>query len=218
MGSRVSLAWKYALIRATQSARSVRGEEHSTWARRFYALLAPVYDFTFLNMPGYRPAARELVARMEADAGDAALDVGCGTGVLTMPLAKRAGRTVGLDLSPAMLKKLAGKAARQGIALELREGSALSLPFDDGTFTLVTTAFMFLYLTWEEKERAMAEMYRVLAPGGRLGCLSSRGEIADIFLTGQAWQTLLCSAGFTDVQVEDRYDVFRLVTGRKGGV
>ena len=51
---------------------------------------------------------------------------------------------------------------------------------------------------------------RVLAPGGRLGCLSSLGEIADISLTCQGWKSLLASAGFADVEVEDGYAVLGL--------
>jgi ubiquinone/menaquinone biosynthesis C-methylase UbiE len=215
MSNRLVRTLKYALIRSGQSARTVQGKERSTWARRFYALLAPVYDFTFLNMPGYRQAAQDLIELLDVGVDDIALDAGCGTRLLTLPLEKQARRAVGLDLSPAMLKKLAGKATRQGITLELREGSVLDLPFDDGEFTLVTTAFMFLYLTPEEKQRALVEIYRVLRGDGRLGCLSSQGEITDIFLTCQAWRTLLSNAGFTNVQVEDCYDVFRLVTARK---
>jgi len=212
----VGRSLKYAIIRGTQSARLVRGREHAPWVRRFYAALAPVYDFTLLNLPGYRQAARDLVERLEVDAEDTALDVGCGTGVLTLPVAKRARRTIGLDLSPAMLEKLAAKTVRLGLTVELREGSILDLPFADEVFTVVTTGFMLLYLTPEEKRRAMAEIHRVLTPNGRLGCLSSLGEIADIFLTREEWEELLTGAGFTDVQIEDRYDVFRLVTARKG--
>ena len=207
---------KYVVIRGVQSARLVRGRAHSSWVRRFYALLSPVYDFTFLKLSGYRQAAQELVAKLEVGDDDAVLDVGCGTGLLTLPLAKLARQTVGLDLSPAMLEKLSDKAERQDVTLELHEESVLSLPFDDATFTLVTTAFMLLYLTAEEKQRALAEIYRVLEANGRLGCLSSQGEIADIFLTSEAWQTLLTDTGFTNIQVEDRYDVFRLVTAQKG--
>ncbi|MFQ6134109.1 MAG: class I SAM-dependent methyltransferase [Armatimonadota bacterium] len=211
----VSRWLKYTVIRGTQSARLVRGREHTPWVRRFYACLAPVYDLTLLNLPGYRRSARDLVARLEVGADDAALDAGCGTGLLMLPLTKRVGRAVGLDLSPAMLEKLAAKAARRGLTVELREGSVLELPFADGEFTVVTTAFMLLYLTPEEKQRAMAEIHRVLTPGGRLGCLSSLGEVADVFLTREGWEGLLREAGFSNIQIEDRYDVFRLVTARR---
>ncbi len=215
MSNRLVRALKYALIRGVQSARTVQGQAQSPWVRRFYVLLAPVYDLTFLNMPGYRRSAGDLIKQLDVGSNDIALDAGCGTGLLTLPLAERARRTVGLDLSPAMLKKLAAKAARRGLDVELREGSVLELPFDDGEFTLAATAFMLLYLTPDEKQRALVEIHRTLAPGGRLGCLSSRGEIADIFLTREGWEGLLAEAGFTDVQIEDRYDVFRLVTARK---
>jgi len=166
----VSWAIKYAVMRGTQPARLVCGRARAPWARRFYALLAPVYDLTLLNMPGYRQAAQDLIERLEVGPEDTALDLGCGTGLLTLPLAERARRAVGLDLSLAMLGKLAAKAARQGLAIELREGSVLDLPFADGEFTVVTTAFTLLYLTPKEKQRAMAEIHRVLAPGG--WCLS----------------------------------------------
>ncbi len=211
----VSRWWKRTVIRGVQSARLVQGREHSAWVSRFYALLSPLYDYTFLNLPGYRQAARDLITQLAVGADDVALDVGCGTGLLTLPLTKQARRTVGLDLSPAMLEKLAAKAAQQGTARELHQGSVLDLPFANGEFTLVTTAFMLLYLSPEEKQQALAEIYRVLTSDGRLGCLSSQGEIADIFLTREEWQVLLFTAGFTNVQIEDRYDVFRLVTAQK---
>jgi ubiquinone/menaquinone biosynthesis C-methylase UbiE len=218
MSNRLVRTLKHTLIRGVQSARSIQGGGQSPWVRRFYALVAPVYDLTLLNMPGYRGSARDLIERLEADADDTALDVGCGTGLLTLPLAERAQRTVGLDLSPAMLEKLSTKATQRGLAIELREGNVLKLPFAEGEFSIVTTAFMLLYLTPEEKRHAMDEIRRVLVPGGRLGCLSSLGEIADIFLPRQEWQPLLAEASFTNVQSEERYDVFRLVTARRGEI
>ncbi len=214
MSNKLQRNLKYALIRGTQSAKTVRGQSRSPWVRRFYALLAPVYDLTLLNMPGYRQASHDLIERLDVGADDAALDVGCGTGLLTLALAERARRTAGLDLSTSMLARLAAKAARRGLEVQARQGSVLELPFADREFTVATTAFMLLYLTLEEKQRAMAEVRRVLAPGGRLGCLSSLGEVADVFLDRQGWETLLMGAGFTDVHIEDRYDVFRLVTAR----
>lgn len=62
MGSGLQRTLKYALIRGTQSARSVRGQARSPWVRRFYRLLAPVYDFTLLNLPGYRRSAQDLLS------------------------------------------------------------------------------------------------------------------------------------------------------------
>ncbi len=50
---------------------------------------------------------------------------------------------------------------------------------------------MLLYLTRDEKLQALAELRRVLAPGGRLGCLSSLGEVAEVFLPRDEWDELL---------------------------
>ncbi len=215
MSTKFTRTLKHALIRAVQSARSFQGQSRSPWVRWFYVLLAPIYDLTFLNLPGYRQAAHDLIERLEIIPDDAALDVGCGTGLLTLPLVKRSWRVVGLDLSLAMLKKLAAKSTRQGLDIDLRQGSVLELPFANGEFTVVTSSFMMLYLTPTEKRHALVEIHRVLAPGGRLGCLSSLGEIADVFMTHEEWETFLSEAGFSNFQIEDRYDVFRLVAARK---
>ncbi|MFV1948882.1 MAG: class I SAM-dependent methyltransferase [Anaerolineales bacterium] len=177
--------------------------------------MAPIYDLTFLNLPGYQQAAHDLIERLEVSIYDAALDVGCGTGLLTLSLAKQARCTIGLDLSLAMLKKQALKSSRQGLNIELLHGSILKLPITDHEFTVITTAFMLLYLTPKEKQQALVEIKRMLAPGGRVGFLSSRGEIADIFLSRNEWETLLTEAGFSDIQIEERYDIFRLVTAQK---
>jgi len=197
-------------MRLTQSAHLVRGRKHAPWVRRTYTLLAPIYDRTFLRLPGYRQAAHDLVERLQVSTRDSALDVGCGTGLLTLPLAERAQRTAGLDLSPRMLQRLSGKASRRSLPVELYQGNTLELPFRSETFSVVTTAFMLLYLAPEEKTQALAEMHRVLEPGGRLGCLSSRGEIRSIFMSSQHAREMLEAAGFTGVQVEDCRDLFRL--------
>ncbi len=215
MNHRLTLALKRSLIRAVQSARTVKGRQNSHWVRRFYALLAPIYDRTFLMLPGYRDSATDLIARLGVQGGQSIMDVGCGTGLLTLPLAERGGRVVALDLSPAMLQKLSAQVADRGLVVDTREGSALNLPAAKDVFAHVTTAFMLLYLTQGEKQQALTEMRRVLIPGGRLGCLSSRGEISDVFLTRAGWQELLHGAGFVRVQITDCYDIFRLITAEK---
>ncbi len=103
------------------------------------------------------------------------LDLCCGTGLLALQLARRAAgavEIVGLDFSPAMLaaarRKLA--ASRSPEAVRYVEGDASDMDFPDGHFDAVGIGFGFRNLTWRNPlgDRALAEVRRVLRPGGRL--------------------------------------------------
>ena len=102
--------------------------------------------------------------------GDSALDVCCGTGDLTIELARRvgpAGSVVGCDFSERMLEIARGKPAGPGAASPRYEwADALSLPYEDASFDVVTVGFGVRNL--DDLGRGIAEMARVLRPGGRL--------------------------------------------------
>jgi ubiquinone/menaquinone biosynthesis C-methylase UbiE len=98
-------------------------------------------------------------------AGDRVLDVGCGTGVLAREAITRvgsSGRVTGLDLNEGML----AVAQRIEPHVEWRRGDAVDLPFDDGSFDVVVSQFVLMYLP--DRIAAIKEMKRVLAPEGRL--------------------------------------------------
>lgn len=106
---------------------------------------------------------------MRLRAGDSALDVGCGPGTDTRALAARvgpAGRVVGIDHDAEMVAEADRRAAEEGLAAVVThlEGSALALPFADGAFDAARSERLFLHLA--EPERALAEMIRVVRPGG----------------------------------------------------
>jgi SAM-dependent methyltransferase len=97
--------------------------------------------------------------------GDRVLDVACGTGVLTRAAAQvvgPSGSVTGLDPNPGML----AVARRLAPALSWRAGSAEALPFDDHAFDVVVSQFGLMFFA--DRELALAEMWRVLRPGGRL--------------------------------------------------
>jgi demethylmenaquinone methyltransferase/2-methoxy-6-polyprenyl-1,4-benzoquinol methylase len=104
--------------------------------------------------------------------GSAALDVCCGTGDLALELYRRvgpAGRVVGLDFSAPMLELAERKSAAQDAAVEWVQGNALDLPFPDSTFDAATVGFGVRNVA--DLGRAIAEMARVVRPGGAVAIL-----------------------------------------------
>jgi SAM-dependent methyltransferase len=108
----------------------------------------------------------ELVLELAGDlAGKRVLDVGTGDG--TYALAAERGATVtGVDASREMLDAAAGRARGRGLAIDLREGDVAHLPFEDGSFDVVIAVTVLCFVS--DPRRAVAEMARVLAPGGKL--------------------------------------------------
>ncbi len=96
--------------------------------------------------------------------GEAILDVGCGTGIFTLELLAAGARVVGLELSFPMLRWARKKVA--GRAFQAVQGDMRWLPFADGSFdkTVSVTAIEFI----EEARGAVAELFRVTRPGGRV--------------------------------------------------
>lgn len=129
--------------------------------------------------PAYLEAAARLVAegkrlsyaRMHLSPGATVLDVGCGPGTDTLPLAEivgPAGSVRGIDRDPAMLAEAGRRAEAAGVAdrVEHAEGDACALAFADASFDAVRSERLLLHLA--EPERAVAEMVRVTRPGGRV--------------------------------------------------
>jgi ubiquinone/menaquinone biosynthesis C-methylase UbiE len=103
--------------------------------------------------------------------GESVLDVGCGTGGVTIPAKIRVGENgsaAGIDPSPEMIAVARRKAQRAGIEIDFRVGVIESLPFPDETFDVVTSSLMMHHLPQHLQVKGMAEIWRVLKPGGRL--------------------------------------------------
>jgi SAM-dependent methyltransferase len=97
--------------------------------------------------------------------GDTVLDVACGTGVLAREALRQVGpegHVLGLDLNQGML----AVAARTEPGIEWRHGDATLLPFEDGAFDVVVSQFALMY--FPDRVAALRQMWRTLAPGGRL--------------------------------------------------
>jgi demethylmenaquinone methyltransferase/2-methoxy-6-polyprenyl-1,4-benzoquinol methylase len=144
--------------------------------REMFTSIAPRYDLLnhllslSIDRLWWNRTARAfagILARPEAQI----LDLCCGTGDMTLALHRRAGKSspqiMGADFSHAMLQRASSKAA----ATRLRwvEADALRLPFPDGHFDLVTSAFGFRNLA--NYDAGLQEIMRVLRPGGEFGIL-----------------------------------------------
>ena len=118
------------------------------------------------------------VRRAALRLGEIVLDVGCGAGIDTLLAARAvgaAGCVHALDMTPAMLERTRHHAALAGATnLELHEGLMEALPFADGSVDVVVSNGVLNLST--RKSRALAEMHRVLRPGGRIA-------LADLVLT-----------------------------------
>jgi SAM-dependent methyltransferase len=125
----------------------------------------------------FRPWAPLLVDAARLTAGERALDVACGTGVVAREAARRVGtggRVVGVDLNPAMIAVARDAARREGAgAIEWLEGRAEALPVPDGGFDAVLCQHGLQFVP--DKPKAIAEMRRALAPDGRVAIAVWRG-------------------------------------------
>jgi demethylmenaquinone methyltransferase / 2-methoxy-6-polyprenyl-1,4-benzoquinol methylase len=136
--------------------------------------IAGVYDAmnTAMTM-GLHHRWRERTAdRAELGPGDSALDVCCGTGDLAFELARRVGpegSVVGCDFSERMLDIAREKGGERSAAVRFEWADAQELPYGEASFDAVTVGFGVRNL--EDLDRGLAEMARVLRPGGRLAIL-----------------------------------------------
>lgn len=105
--------------------------------------------------------------------GGSVLDIGCGFGLETLRLADEIGSTgtiAGVDISPDFIAEARTRAEKAGAAaIDYQVGDAHNLPFEDGTFDSVRAERMLIYL--KDVSSALAEMNRVLKPGGRLALI-----------------------------------------------
>jgi SAM-dependent methyltransferase len=143
----------------------------SMWGSGDYGRIAPYLQ----------KGALEFLDRLAVAPGSQMLDVGCGTGQLAIPAARRGIRVTGLDLVASLVAQARARAAQEGLAVAADEGDAESLPYQDASFDVVVSLFGAMFAP--RPERVAAEMLRVCKPGGRIvmGNWTPEGHVGQMF-------------------------------------
>ncbi len=127
--------------------------------REMWSSFAPTATFT-------TPVAGRLVAFGGIAAGERVLDVGTGTGVVAITAARAGAQVKAVDLTPALIEAGRHNARLAQVDVEWQEGDAEALPYPDASFDVVMSQFGHMFAP--RPDVAIAEMRRVLKPGGRV--------------------------------------------------
>jgi ubiquinone/menaquinone biosynthesis C-methylase UbiE len=136
-------------------------------ARREFDRWSGHYDRTVFQALFFHPSHRMLLETF-TPADRRVLDIGCGTGQFAAAVLERFPETQvwGMDLSDGMLRQCRQRCQAAGGRLNLVQGDSQRLPFEDDSFDVITCTHSFHH--YPRQECVVAEMHRVLRPGGRL--------------------------------------------------
>jgi demethylmenaquinone methyltransferase / 2-methoxy-6-polyprenyl-1,4-benzoquinol methylase len=146
-------------------------EEFASQVQGMFDRIAGVYDVmnSAMTVGLHHEWRQRAVDRADVGPGSDALDICCGTGDLALELRRRIGpdgRVVGSDFSEPMLELARRKSGEEGLPVEFGWADALDLPYGDASFDAVTIGFGARNLA--DLDKGLAEMARVLRPGGRV--------------------------------------------------
>ena len=121
------------------------------------------------NSLGFRQLRGQIITAARLTCSDHVLDIGAGTGLLTLAAAPRVAHVTAVDISPAMCRHLEREFDQRSINhADVITASASDLPVADASFDVVLSNYCFHHLKDRDKRRALSEAIRVLRPDGRL--------------------------------------------------
>ena len=152
------------------------------------------YDAYMRRMTmGREEALRTMTVNLaQVKPGDSVLEVGCGTGTLTLAAKRQAGpsgKVFGIDIIPGMIEVSRQKAAKAGLEVDFQPGSIDNIPFPADQFDAVMCSFMIFHMSEKVRRKGIKEIQRVLKPQGRL-------LVLDLALPTQPLQRAIAKAVF----------------------
>jgi ubiquinone/menaquinone biosynthesis C-methylase UbiE len=147
--------------------------------REYSGTAAELYQSFFVPAIA-TPASDELLRTADLRAGERVLDVACGTGIITRAAAEQVGQTgtvTAIDLAPDMLE-VAKATPAAGAPIEWHQADAASLPLPDASYDVALCQMGVMFM--EDRTGALAELHRVLTPGGRV-VINTPGRIQPLF-------------------------------------
>jgi ubiquinone/menaquinone biosynthesis C-methylase UbiE len=135
--------------------------------------MARYYDLVmfFLTQGREKKLRKVTLDLAQIKPGDKVLEIGCGTGTLTIAAKSQVGvggEVVGIDIAPEMISAAVRKAKRKGADVSFKVGSIANIPFPDNRFDTVLCSFMIFHMPEDIRRKGLAEIFRVLKSGGSL--------------------------------------------------
>ncbi len=177
----------------------------------YYRIRKKSYDFQWSLDPGYRKGLRRLI-EMAVAANDRVIDVGCGTGSATVLAAANACEVIGIDLSEDMIELAEEKIRKECLNNIKFVTTSVEDYRPEKLFDKVISSFMIPHVKPHLRPAIYSCMYHFLKPGGTVGLFGSRGEVCDVYETRSEIEENLARSGFKQIEVQDVYDIYRIVT------
>jgi ubiquinone/menaquinone biosynthesis C-methylase UbiE len=152
---------------------AIKRREQATWASGDYHMIGTQIAIV----------SELLIEALDLHSTERVLDVATGSGNAAIAAARRGCTVVGLDFVPSLLIRARRRAAADGLEVDFVAGDAEDLPFDDGSFDVVSSVFGAMFAP--DQDKTASELARVCRPGGRIGLVAHTpdGFIGQLFRT-----------------------------------